>query len=193
MITFGKYKGMSLIEIACKDMDYLNWCKKNVCGFKKKLDAEDLRALYFIEHPSECIKRDIGELKFDGKLAEYIRDNHFGVFSYGEHTLTGMVFLFEYPFGKYCGESKEENLVESIDRAMYDMILEYENRLPKKLTPEKKEEIRLFRMRELIRLSQYSDKCYFIMWEKLLRGEIPLEEYEAVYGKVKPIRRKRKN
>ena len=123
MITFGKYKGMSLKEIAYLDMGYIKWCFRTVENFDKKFDTEeDLDTLDFLKHPLEHLRNALGDLKFDGSIAKYIEDNELGRCEVKPVRVSAMSYSVQTVFGSCYGDCDKDTMWETIDRAIYNMI-----------------------------------------------------------------------
>jgi hypothetical protein len=65
-LTFGKYKGETLQEVADKDVQYLAWCMKNIDGFTLMGEARDycIKAAENVSVPDEY-DDDYDELDWD--------------------------------------------------------------------------------------------------------------------------------
>lgn len=55
-LPFGKYKGMTIKEVAKEDFGYLMWCRREL-----KMIKFNKRILDLIEHKESCVKQPFNE------------------------------------------------------------------------------------------------------------------------------------
>ena len=129
MLTFGKYKGMSLKKIASTNVGYIKWCMRNIDGFEKKLDAEDLDALAFLKCPFDILRKSFVNFTFDGRFAKYIENNGWGRCAMIPVDTSTVSYVIDCAFGFDMGECDKDSVCERVDERIYNMLVDYYNKL----------------------------------------------------------------
>ena len=105
MLTFGKYKGKSLLNVIKEDYSYFNWMIKNIEDIESKFDNEDKTTLFKFTKPLEYLNEKHPNLwKMDVSIIICTLKKE-GILDYFDHYVHDDVlnYSIDSVFGSYFG------------------------------------------------------------------------------------------